>query len=300
MASRLMKKAIIDLGTNTFNLLIGTIEDGKFSIDYATKEIVLLGMNGINDGIIAPDAMVRAIEALGKFKLICDQQKVQTITGFGTSAMRSAKNARDLIKVTQKSLGFPIYVISGQEEATLIYRGVSLLHDFKQPGVIMDIGGGSNEYIHANESGVIAAKSFDIGVSRIFQLLGSPEELPNDIQEKIGQIFETETNGFFDNLNSSLLIGASGSFETFYEMIFSMPFPKEDRTFPLPMAALYEQIDWVLKSTLEERIAHPWITPIRKKMLPIAAYSIRWTMEKLQTKEVTICPYSLKEGALLS
>ena len=56
-----MKKAIIDLGTNTFNLLIGTIEDGKFSIDYATKEPALLGMNGINDGIIAPDAMVRAI-----------------------------------------------------------------------------------------------------------------------------------------------------------------------------------------------------------------------------------------------
>ena len=68
-----MKKAIIDLGTNTFNLLIGTIEDGKFSIDYATKEPVLLGMNCINDGIIAHDAMVRAIEALGKFKLICDQ-----------------------------------------------------------------------------------------------------------------------------------------------------------------------------------------------------------------------------------
>lgn len=295
-----MKKAIIDLGTNTFNLLIGTIEDGKFAIDYATKEPVLLGMNGINDGIIAPDAMVRAIEALGKFKRICDRENVETITGFGTSAMRGSKNAKDLIEVTQKTLGFPIYVISGEEEATLIYRGVSLLHDFNEPGIIMDIGGGSNEYISADKNGVVSAKSFDIGVSRLFQILGSPEELTVDYHEKIDQIFERETQGFFNELQADLLIGASGSFETIYEMIFEKPFPNENRTFKLPMNGLNEQIDWALESTLEERINHPWITPIRKKMLPIAAYSIRWTMEKLNTKEVIICPYSLKEGALVS
>lgn len=298
-----MKKAIIDLGTNTFNLLIGTLDESGLNVAFACKEPVLLGMGGINQGVIAPDAMQRALETLKRYKDICDHHRVSSILGIGTSAMRACANGNELVEAAKAKFGIEIRIISGDEEAHYIYEGVSILHTFDQPGLIMDIGGGSTEFIHANDSGILDSRSFEIGVSRVYQMLGNPELFTSEIQSKMNQFFEAETNGFFDALKCNLLIGASGSFETFYEMIHSAPFPNEDldknQMVDLPLSALREVIDWSLQSTLEERMANDWIVPLRKKMLPIAAYAILWVLQKTEVNEVIISPYSLKEGAFL-
>ncbi len=298
-----MKKAIIDLGTNTFNLLIGTIDSSGLKVEFACKEPVLLGMGGINEGVIAPDAMERAMETLGRYAEICASYHVESILGIGTSAMRASKNAGELVANAKAHFGLDIRIISGKEEAQFIYEGVSILHPFNTPGVIMDIGGGSTEFIHANQSGVLSSESFEIGVSRVYQMLGNPAVFTEKIQQEMDRFFEAETKAYFENLQSDVLIGASGSFETFYEMMYTMPFPKEDRTksqmVPLPIGDLRHLIDWALNSTLEARMQHPWIVPLRKKMLPIAAYSIQWVLNKVDAKEVLISPYSLKEGAFL-
>ena len=294
-----MRKAIIDLGTNTFNLLIGSITDRDLDVTFATKEAVMLGMGGINHGVIAKDAMERAQATLVRFKEKCDQEGVSQITGIGTSAMRGAKNADELINWAQDVLSIDIQLVSGDEEADLIYKGVSLLHVFEEPEMIMDIGGGSNEFIVADGSGVLEAKSFNIGVSRIYQLLDEPEAFSPEVRSQVANYFEEETSGFFTNKNIPNLIGASGSFETLYEMLHETRFPSDARMQELPINDVYRLIGWSMNSTLEERLANDWIVPMRKKMLPIAAYSILWVMEKLNTQTLTICPYSLKEGAFL-
>ena len=294
-----MRKAIIDLGTNTFNLLIGSIKERDLVVTFATKEAVMLGMGGINHGVIAEDAMARARVTLMRFKEKCDQEGVSYITGVGTSAMRGAKNADELISWAKDVLSMPIHIVSGDEEADLIYKGVLLLHQFEEPEMIMDIGGGSNEFIVADASGVVEAKSFNIGVSRIYQLLDEPEEFSPEVRSRVANYFEEETKGFFTNKNIPNLIGASGSFETLYEMLYEVRFPSDPRMQELPINDVYRLIGWSMNSTLEERLANEWIVPMRKKMLPIAAYSILWVMEKLNTQTLTICPYSLKEGAFL-
>jgi len=298
-----MRKAIIDLGTNTFNLLIGTLDHSGLNVDFACKEPVLLGMGGINQGIIAEDAMQRAMETLQRYKDICDEHQVTSILGIGTSAMRACSNGDALVEAAKSKFGIEIRIITGEEEAQYIFEGVSILHAFDQPGLIMDIGGGSTEFIHANKSGIKASRSFEIGVSRIYQMLGNPELFTSEIQSKMDQFFEAETDGYFNDLTCDLLIGASGSFETFYEMIHSAPFPNEDlqknQMVVLPLEELLEVISWSLQSTLEERLANDWIVPLRKKMLPIAAYAILWVLRKTEVKEVIISPYSLKEGAFL-
>ncbi len=292
-----MKRAIIDLGTNTFNLIIGSIEGNALKVTYATKEAVMLGMGGINEGIIALDAMSRAKKTLTGFQEICHEKEVESILGIGTAAMREAQNSNALIEWAQQELGFEIRIVSGDHEAELIYRGVSLLHPFNEPGMIMDIGGGSNEFIYANKDRVIEAESFNIGVSRIYQLLDQPEVFTAEIQGKVNQFFEEQTKGFFNDRNISHLIGASGSFETFYEMLHKEHFPDDQQLKELPVSEIRKLIHWSLQASLEDRMQNEWIVPMRKKMLPIAAYSILWVMDKLKTERLTICPYSLKEGA---
>lgn len=294
-----MNKAIIDLGTNTFNLLIGAIRENKVHISYATKEAVMLGMGGINEGMIAQDAMLRAKETLVQFHKFCQQEGITNILGIATSAMRGAENAQNLVDWAKSELNMEILIISGEEEAQLIYKGVSLLHPFEEEGMIMDIGGGSNEFIHANREEVIRSGSFNIGVSRIYQMLGNPEDFNSKIREQVHQFFEKETEGFFDGYSVRHLVGASGSFETLFEMIYRERFPDDQQMKELPLEEVHRVIHWALNSSLDERMQNEWVIPMRKKMLPIAAYSILWVMEKLGTERITICPYSLKEGAFV-
>ena len=175
-----VREAVIDLGTNTFNLLIAQIDNGQLIRIYSDKLPVLLGMGGINKGVITDSAMLRAKNALILFHESCKKYKVVGINGIGTSALRAASNSSELIDFARIELGIPIEVISGNREAELIYHGVRLSNAISNPCVIMDIGGGSTEFIGASSTGINWTKSFDIGVSRIFQQLGKPEEFKSE------------------------------------------------------------------------------------------------------------------------
>jgi exopolyphosphatase/guanosine-5'-triphosphate,3'-diphosphate pyrophosphatase len=94
------------------------------------------------------------------------------------------------------------------------------------------------------------------------------------------------------------LIGASGSFETFYELIYNQPFPDKLKCSAIPMKTLNNMIDWVIFSTQEDRDTNEFIIPIRKKMAPIAAVKTKWVIEKLGISKTMISRCSLKEGAL--
>jgi len=292
-----MKKAVIDLGTNTFNLLVGSVFGDKLEIIYCEKEAVLLGMNGINNGSIAEDSWMRAMQTLFRFKKRCEKQNVDEIIGFGTSALRGAKNGELFVKEVYENIGIRIHIISGSQEAQLIYRGVRWLFDFKQAATIMDIGGGSTEFIAANARGIVEAQSFDIGVSRLYQNLNKRNNLTANDFKFINEYLEARTGRFFEEDRSTLLIGASGSFETFYEMIFQKKFTAEEKMVTLPLLPLLDQLNWVIDSRYEDRINHKWIVPMRKKMIPIAAFKIKWIIQKLNVDRVLLSPYSLKEGA---
>ncbi|MDX2360321.1 MAG: hypothetical protein QNK23_05920 [Crocinitomicaceae bacterium] len=292
-----MRKGIVDLGTNTFNLLIGECQENKLTIEYTTKRPVLLGMGGINEGVIAKDAMSRAKEALSEFKAICTQYNVESIKGIGTSALRCASNSAELISFALDELNFSIEIVSGEREAELIYLGVGLSHELNEPSVIMDIGGGSTEFVQANRTGVLKIASLDIGVSRIFQQLNKPLEYSEiDLHEIRAFLDQTEQNAL-NGMECETLIGSSGSFETLYEMTFKELFPSVEKSIEIPLTKLKETLNECIHSSYNERMQNEWIVPIRKKMLPIAAVKIQWIIEKLEIKRVFVSPYSLKEGA---
>ena len=293
-----MRTAVIDLGTNTFNLLIADVMDSKFTVIHSEKEGVALGMGGINSNIISPEAFDRGIRALRHFNFMCIHHKVEVINAFGTSALRDATNSDLFIKQIKEELGISVNIISGEKEADLIYKGVLWSYDFRNPGVIMDIGGGSTEFIFANKEGITDLVSLNIGVSRIFQELKLSDPLTEKDILSITNWLDNKADGFFDGKQEELLIGASGSFETFYELIYSQPFPDKLKCSEIPMKTLNNMIDWVIFSTQEDRDTNEFIIPIRKKMAPIAAVKTKWVIEKLGITRTMISRCSLKEGAL--
>ena len=294
-----MRKAIIDLGTNTFNLLIGDISEAGLDIVHSQKIPVMLGMGGINEGRIAPDAYQRAMDALTVFKLEALSFKVDLIKGIATSAVRGASNGQQLVDEVFTTLGFQIDIVDGKREAELIFKGVQLTKDIHEDAVIMDIGGGSTEFIHVSSSSVLEMTSLNIGVSRIYQNLNKPENYTAEEKSSILAFLEKEASTEL-NYNSNVLIGASGTFETFYEMIYEKNFVSDGKAVQLDWDKFIEVLNWSVHASLEDRNDHPWIVEMRKRMLPIGALKVKWIIERLGIREVWLSPYSLKEGAFIS
>lgn len=290
------RRAVIDLGTNTFNLLIAEPDTTLFRIVYHDKQPVLLGMGGINEGFIADDAMNRAKAALSAYVAKAHELGVHDIVGIGTSALRDATNGEELIQFAARELGFEIQIVSGLKEAELIFKGVSLSHPMHDNTLIMDIGGGSTEFVSVVDNQINWSGSFNIGVSRIYQKLGNPDEFDTFLVEKIEKIIDEALENHLDGVETKVLIGSSGTFETLYEMIYQREFPDTNVSVAIDLAELRETLDWCIISTLEERMNNEWIVPLRKKMLPIAAVKIRSILEKLDIQKVYVSPFSLKEG----
>ena len=149
-----MRVAIIDIGTNTINLLIvDTRTDGSYNIICSTKETARLGKGGINDGLITPEAIQRGLGAIeNHVKSIAQVGGVERILAIGTSAMRSATNADEFVAAVKSRFGFDVKIISGDAEAQMVFDGVKQVVPLGMSRVlILDIGGGSCEFIIANK-----------------------------------------------------------------------------------------------------------------------------------------------------
>jgi exopolyphosphatase/guanosine-5'-triphosphate,3'-diphosphate pyrophosphatase len=291
-----MRRAVIDLGTNTFNLLIADTQTRQ--ILFQTKEGVALGMGGINEQRIGTAALMRAFAALRQFKAHCDQWQVQEIQAIGTSALRDATNAHEFLDKVQNELQFSIEIITGQREAELIYKGVQLTYDFAQPALIMDIGGGSTEFIAATAQGPYLAQSFDIGVSRLFQAFDFSDPFTIQDIQKVESFLEDKCGAFFKQPLPEVLIGSSGSFETFYELMEESIFDSKSNAIEVDSNRFAHMLEQIIASTQAARDQNPHIIAIRKKMAPLAAIKTRWVLHKAQITQILISPYSLKEGVL--
>ena len=145
--------ALIDMGTNTFHLLITEVgTDGKLTDLVRTKLPVRLGQGGISNGAIAPEAYERALKTLKDFRRQIDEYGVETVRAMATSMVRNAANGDAFVDDVLEQTGIKVEVIDGAREAELIYYGVRSAGVLDaQTSMIMDIGGGSVEFILCNQ-----------------------------------------------------------------------------------------------------------------------------------------------------
>jgi exopolyphosphatase/guanosine-5'-triphosphate,3'-diphosphate pyrophosphatase len=164
----------------------------------------------------------------------------------------------------------------------------------------MDIGGGSTEFICANHDGPQQMASFDIGVSRLLQLYDFQDPYSSEDIERVEAFLNQRCAAFFAQTLPSNLIGASGSFETFYELVEQAVFNAKGAAVRVDASAFKFMLDHIICSTKAERNANPYIIEIRKRMAPLAAIKTRWVIKAAKIKNIYVSPYSLKEGVLFS
>ncbi len=219
-----MKLAILELGTNTFHLLIVDVkQDKSYTKIFKSKVIVKLGEGAIQKNFIAAIPFERGIKALKHYSQIIFEHKPEGIFAFATSAIRSATNGKEFVKSVLAETGIKIKVISGEKKAELICYGVrQCVRMTKKKQLIMDIGGGSTEFVIANKNETFWKGSFNIGASRLLEIFKPSDPITSTEIKKMELFLEkivSPLNLTLKKYPVDSLIGSSGSFDTLAEII---------------------------------------------------------------------------------
>lgn len=300
-----MRLAIIDMGTNTFNLLIAEVREGEpYSIICTGKEPVKLGEGGINKRVIAPAAYERGISAMKRFNDILKEYLAKNVFAFATSAIRSAENGLQFIEEVNEKFGIPVELISGDREAELIYYGVRQAGDMGMgKSLILDIGGGSNELIIANRETIFWKESFPLGMARLLEKFNPSDPITSKEIKDIENYVEEQLSSFFKAMlqfKPVKLIGASGSFDTLRALVNEEDkiTSREDPCFEINLEKFSQLHHKLTHAAREERINMRGMEPVRVEMIVIASIFVNFILQNTNLNRLIQCSYSLKEGAL--
>jgi exopolyphosphatase / guanosine-5'-triphosphate,3'-diphosphate pyrophosphatase len=295
--------AVIDLGTNTCNLLIAEYQDNSFHILFQGKEVVKLGKNGIDKNRLTEDGLERAILAIRKHQERISQFNVSEVVIIATSAIREATNKNWFQEQIKIKTGLELQIISGEREAQLIFDGVKLAFGkIDDQSLILDIGGGSNEFILTRNNEPIWKQSFPLGMARIIEQIPPSNPITPEEIELINDWFNSRLEPLWEkikNIQIPLLIGCSGAFDTLTDLI--------DQTAPGTKIRIKQEIEiddfariyeTLTKSTTAERTQMKGMESIRIEMIVPSVLFIKLVIDRLKINKIYQTDYALREGIL--
>ena len=229
MTTEKLRVAAIDLGTNSFHMIIveESKEKGLVEID-RVKDMICIGRGSISTKMLDEEAMQSGIAALKNFLILAAQQGVaqENVLAFATSAIREAKNRGDFIRRIREETGLKVKVISGKEEAEFIYYGVrNAVKIGKTADLLFDIGGGSVEFVLVDNKGVQLLESRKIGVARMRERFVTTEPVDRNEIKMLEQFFAAEMVSAVEKaseLKVTRAIASSGTAQNIARMIRSM------------------------------------------------------------------------------
>ncbi len=298
--------AAIDLGTNTFNLTFAEIKSkDEVQIKEKYKEMVRLGEGGISKGEIGKEAFQRGLNAMKKFKKIIDARGTNKVVALATSAIRSAKNGKDFIQAVKEQTNINIRVINGNEEAALIYQGIKhAVHLDKEEVLMIDIGGGSVEFIVGNANSAKLIRSINIGAQRLLDGFVKSDPISNSDIKSLRNYLQNELKELLleiQEFNIRTVVGSSGSFETLGQVIASRQ--KKDITTlneftftPTDFKPVFEQM---IKLNTVKRLEIPGMDRQRVDMIVPGSILVDFILSHLPTvNTLKVSNYALKEGMI--
>ncbi|AKP50217.1 Ppx/GppA phosphatase family protein [Cyclobacterium amurskyense] len=299
------KAAVIDMGTNTFHLLMIAFDSNGFEVIYQEKVPVKIGQGGINQNLILPEAEKRGLHTLGHFQNLIKGEEITRIFAFATSAVRNADNGLAFIHKIKQQTGIEVQIIDGEREAELIYKGIrqsACLNE--ENALMMDIGGGSVEFIIGNEEDILWKGSFEIGGQRLLDLFHYHDPILPEEVEKLSDYLSKKllplTNAIKEHAPEQL-IGASGTFDTLTDMYLANEGKKKDRKIIkhfLPVTDFEAMATDLLLLDKAKRLKIPGMIPMRVDMIVVASCLIRFILQHVKTNKLICSTYSLKEGAV--
>lgn len=298
-----MRIAAIDLGTNTFHLIIAEQNANELQIVYKTNQPVKLGEDITKNNSIIPVAFERGINCLKEFKNVLLINDVTVVKATATSAVRSAINGQDFVDAVKDATDIDIEVIDGDEEAELIYEGVKLSGAITGKSLIMDIGGGSTEFILCDEENLIWKKSYNIGAARLMQKFLKSDPISKTEIDQIDEHIANELKALkviVEEYRPRTLIGSAGAFETFASMIDPSLNINETSTADISVKDYLSLANRLISATHAERAAMPNLIPLRVDMIVMASLLTNYVVETFELKEIRLSTYDLKMGVLQS
>lgn len=293
-----MKVASIDIGTNTLLLLIAEVDANGLEIIQDYHLIARLGENVDQTGEISDQAIERGSAILRDYKAIIDKAGITDIVIVGTSALRDAKNSQNVCAKFEEIIGSPVRIIKGEEEANLSFLG-SKIDD--SDNIVMDIGGGSTEFVSGVGSKINFRRSLDIGAVRLTErfLKGAGSqaeqiaELNLFLQNELAKLDKDQLKGEIvavAGTPTSLAQMNLGLSDYDYNLIHKYKFSLVD---------LKKKIDILINTPKEELISKYYIHPNRADILLAGSLILQNFVEYMQREDFIVSCHGLRFGVVL-
>lgn len=284
-----MKKGVLDIGSNTVKFKI--FDEDQLLVFHTYP--VQIG-TGLKDQSLSKEMITKIRDCLEQVYEELQNCQAEMSRIIGTSALRDAKNASEVIEYIESIFKLPLEIIPGNQEAELIYKGVRKGINFHEKYLICDIGGGSVELIYCSNQELIKANSFEVGVIKLFKLRKCSDPMSEQDVQFYNNYLEKEFEVFLEEVHTDYLVGAAGSFESLYTLNTNNPY--SGRFENIEINDLKAVLDDVLESTHQERVENQLIPFEREVLLPLGSILVKYLINKLEINKFTVSPNSLIEG----
>jgi exopolyphosphatase/guanosine-5'-triphosphate,3'-diphosphate pyrophosphatase len=300
--------AYIDIGTNAARLLIGCLhENYSHSILHCEKEVVRLGEGGFMEQSLRPGAIDRTVSACRKFLDIAREWEAEEIYAIATSAAREAKNRQELLRKLWQETNLEVHIISGREQARLVYLGVSRNLDLEgKQTLFVDIGGGSTNLIVGDNDEYQYLEALKLGSVRLKTLFFLPEEIgpiPSPryvLMQRYVRDVALRSIQTLRPLDLKQVIGSSGTISTLANVASYM---FENRPYGNGDVLKYEQLEKILERlrsvSLYERQNIIGVEPERADIIVPGAVILHTLMQELSLPEITLSDKGLQDGMII-
>lgn len=297
----LKRVASIDIGTNTILLLIAKVEEGKVNPLFEIETVARLGEGVQKNGILLKEAMDRSLQTLAQYLKWCQELEVQKVFAAGTSALREAKNSEDFLNLVKEKLDLPIEVISGEEEAQLSFLAVAKdLGEVKEPILVVDVGGGSTEFILGKGDQISQWISLPLGSVRFTEefLRSDPvqEEEWEKMERKIQEYLVTIPHS--QEPISMVVVGGTAMTLASVEQGLEDFIAEKIHHFILGKEALKNQLLLYRSKTIDERRKIPGLPIARADVILAGGAILYLAMEELKCLSVLISCHGVRYGLL--
>jgi len=293
---------IIDIGTNSIHsIIVDAYPNGTYTVLDKIKEMVRLGEGGFADQALTEAAIERAVHALQRVRLLADGWNAVEHLAFGTSAIREATNGGVLVRRAKKEADIKIRTIPGALEAKLIYKGVRRAVDLPEPVMLVDIGGGSTEFIISDAREVYFAQSLKAGAARMTEQFVTTDPvnaeefraMRSHIREMLQPVFRAARAHDVHEL-----VGSSGTLECIAEAHVRHAGDGSRSIYQqaLDGQAIRDVTKRIMLSSRAEREAMPGIDRKRLDQVVAGATLVDVLLKDLGVKRLRLSPNALREG----
>jgi exopolyphosphatase/guanosine-5'-triphosphate,3'-diphosphate pyrophosphatase len=304
--------AAIDIGTNTFRLLIAEIHYNPANQNYSLREIyseriiTRLGDGISHDALIRDSSMHKGLNALKKFRHVISAHNVTVTSAVATSALRDAMNSNEFISKAKDISGLDIRTISGEEEARLTAAGMMIDMVVPDTAMLIDIGGGSTELIYARHGVPEHVQSLDLGVvyltSKYMKSDPPSAQMINKMEKEIVDIIRSESAAFDAcTCSGASLIGTAGTITTLSAVNLKLKSFEHSRIHNSRLTKqkasnIFSRICFI---TSEERAVLIPFEPERLDIIVPGTLILLKLMERFKSDEIIVSDYGVREGIIL-